>query len=396
MKVVTGNPVKGENFFDREQEQRRIWRKLESDHILLLAPRRIGKTSLLYRLCETAGQHESEAIYCSFAPCDSELACMSELMKAVGDHQGWGKKLLAALGTRLKRIKGIKVAGSGIDLDTVEEDRWQAIGESFTATLADFDGRWLITIDELPLFVLGLLGRDGGKERARVFLNWFRNQRQLHADNVRWILAGSIGLDTVAARHGFGDTINDLDLFPLGAFSEPTARRFVHELAGGEGMPLSDEVCCYLIERVGWPVPYYIQLLFSQLLEQWEADDREPDTRSVDNAFEALLAPAHRNRFDYWRQRLREELGEPEAGLAIHLLNAICQDRQGASRSTLAQRLNDKITGHRQLTESKDAAGLLRYLLDVLETDGYIVEVGARYRFRLEWLREYWRRRVAV
>ena len=53
---VIGSPVVGADFFDRHEEQARIWRRLEHDSILLLAPRRVGKTSLLHRLEETAEQ----------------------------------------------------------------------------------------------------------------------------------------------------------------------------------------------------------------------------------------------------------------------------------------------------------------------------------------------------
>ena len=56
MKISVGNPVEGDDFFDREQEQLRAWRKLEGSHLLMLAPRRIGKTSLILRLCSTAGR----------------------------------------------------------------------------------------------------------------------------------------------------------------------------------------------------------------------------------------------------------------------------------------------------------------------------------------------------
>lgn len=37
---------------------------------------------------------------------------------------------------------------------------------------------------------------------------------------------------------------------------------------------------------------------------------------------------------------------------------------------------------------------ILRYLLEVLESDGYLIRLDGRYRFRLIWLREYWLRRV--
>jgi hypothetical protein len=46
--------------------------------------------------------------------------------------------------------------------------------------LSKLDGRWLIQIDELPVFVLKLLNQDQPAERAlvREFLYWMRRLRQ--------------------------------------------------------------------------------------------------------------------------------------------------------------------------------------------------------------------------
>lgn len=52
--IKVGSPVRGEDFFDREREQRRLWQHLATDHVLLLAPRRVGKTSLMLKLADDA------------------------------------------------------------------------------------------------------------------------------------------------------------------------------------------------------------------------------------------------------------------------------------------------------------------------------------------------------
>lgn len=106
--------------------------------------------------------------------------------------------------------------------------------------------------------------------------------------------------------------------------------------------------------------------------------------------FDDLLGPAKKAYFDYWRQRLAEELGQPDAGHALVLLNAIAVDEKGASRSSLSQILAQHVRNSEQRKEK------LRYLLDVLESDGYIVDSGAgkRFLFRSPLLREFWVRRV--
>ena len=49
---MVGPPVRGENFFGRESLVDLIWQKLQAGHVLLAAPRRFGKTSIMYRLLD--------------------------------------------------------------------------------------------------------------------------------------------------------------------------------------------------------------------------------------------------------------------------------------------------------------------------------------------------------
>ena len=59
-----------------------------------------------------------------------------------------------------------------------------------------------------------------------------------------------------------------------------------------------------------------------------------------------------------------------------------------STRETLAQVLAPVLVDPRE----RDAK--LRYLLDVLQSDGYLVEQGRRWRFRFSLLRDFWRERV--
>jgi predicted AAA+ superfamily ATPase len=48
MRIQTGNPVRGDDFFVRENLVEQTWEHLASgSHILIAAPRRVGKTSLM-------------------------------------------------------------------------------------------------------------------------------------------------------------------------------------------------------------------------------------------------------------------------------------------------------------------------------------------------------------
>jgi hypothetical protein len=181
------------------------------------------------------------------------------------------------------------------------------------------------------------------------------------------------------------DSINDLRIETLGAFDRPTADALLAALAAEYRISLSDEVRGHIVNRVGWPAPYYLQLVFHELRSVTGAISQA----DVDRAIEDLLGPQHRNYFDYWRQRLFEELGLLDAGYAIAVLNAACHAPDGVPRPILSQVLAPAI-GEPGMREEK-----LRYLLDVLQNDGYLVEENRRWSFRSPLLREYWLRRVA-
>jgi len=391
MKQALGQPVEGEDFFDRISERRLAWRKLDTSSLLMLAPRRVGKTSLMLALISEAEDNGFHATrLTSFAACRDELDCVKHLLKALSEHSG-AKQLFETLAKRFERVKGVKIAGMQIEIEANGRELWREAGEGITAALAQQEHPWLVCIDEVPVFLITLLKSENGRERAAAFLNWFRDLRQTHHRQVRWILAGSIGMDTIAARMHLGDTINDLHPFPLGAFDPSTARQFLGELADAYALPLDDAVRQTIVERIGWPLPYYLQLMFGQLLDIHDCGEGNsavvPD--DIERAFQALLEPAYKVHFDYWRQRLHEELDAGDAGHAIALLNIACRDPDGVSRDTLTQGLSPRV-------EDTDRRGeLLRYLLDVLESDGYLHELDGRYRFRLAWLREYWLRRIA-
>jgi hypothetical protein len=222
--------------------------------------------------------------------------------------------------------------------------------------------------------------------RVREFLYWMRRLR-LEYPSVRWMLAGSIGLDTVTARLNLADSINDLRIVTLGAYKPDTAHALLCALAETYAIEFSEPARQRLIDRIGWPIPYYLQLAFHELRGR---DRNAPVTiDEVDQALETLLDPAHRAYFDFWRQRLHDELGHPDSEYALDVLAAVARDADGCTRETLAQILSGGISDPRE-RDSK-----LHYLLDVLRSDGYLVEHGGRWNFRFQLLRDYWRMRVA-
>lgn len=383
---VLGRPVVGNDFFDRERDLARIWRRLGNDSILLLAPRRVGKTSLLHRVEQTAEQHGVRAVYVSAADRNREIDFIIKLYEAIGRLESGGKAVGAALrrlGRRLPRLRKIEIAKVfTAEFADASANEWQELGDALLRVLRETEQRWVFLIDELPLFVLTLLGH--GRERTRAFLNWLRESRIDPAAglSVKWLLAGSIGLDTVAARERLGDTINDLAIESLGPFSREDADLFLQELAKSHGLVLEEAVRLHILDRIGWLIPYHLQLVFSVLVD---LGVQHPTIADTERAYRGMLEPARKAHFDWWVQRLHEELGKLDADHALELLAAVARVEEGASRSVLTETLRA-----RGVSEERHH----RFLLDALENDGYLVVDEGRHVFRSPLLRDYWRARV--
>jgi len=151
MRPVIGSPVEGEDFFDRDTERRRMWRRLDTDSLLLLAPRRIGKTSLMRKLCAEAGAQHFRAFSLSFAACADELACVRELSKALSAAEPTlVKSMQGTLRDLLPSIKSLKLGPLGIELAASENADWGALGEALARSIGALDGRWLIAGTRSP------------------------------------------------------------------------------------------------------------------------------------------------------------------------------------------------------------------------------------------------------
>jgi hypothetical protein len=366
---AVGKPVQGDDFFDRKREVEEIWSRLQTDDILLLAPRRVGKTSLMFRLREDAAAHQRHALYVSVADATTELAFARKLLAEIG-KQDSNKDVLKVLTKSpvakfLGKVKKFGVASVfEFELKDDAEAHWATIGEAIVVALAATGSKWLILVDELPIFVLALLRADASGNRARDFLNWFRTRRM-----------------------GLGDTINDLYLYSdFGAFTRDTAFALLGELAKSYSMTLADDVKGHICGRMGWLIPFHLQMCFADLSARCPRGT--PTLADVDAVYDNLLSPAKKTYFDFWRQRLQEELGQPDDGRAIRILNAIAKDDEGATRQTLSGVLSA------DLADAVAREQQLLYLTDTLVSDGYVVMLGERYQFRSALLRDYWRRNV--
>lgn len=410
MRNITGTPVDGDNFFGRQAELAELLRLLDDHDILLLGPRRVGKTSIGRRLmAEVQAQKNWLAVEVNVASCNHERELVAKLARALTDAQAHlGLRLLSGVADAWKatlgRIQQIKVGVPGVADMAVQLQagpapaEWTVVASELLGLLSQVNTRWLIYIDELPIFLYGLMKNDKthGTARVRRFLDWFRNDVcQLPAHNqVRWLVSGSVGLDTLAQHHGMADSINSLHHTSLREFSPTEALALLQALQADTPLGLDDDALTEAVREVQWLQPYYLQQVFHHLRH---TSPQASGSHRVRAAVQRLAEPGQDNDFHHWEARLDEQLGAADGGHARALLTLAARQRAGASATLLFDLLHSRLPAD---TPKEQAHTQFVRLRDVLIRDAYWGRVDmdspaapAHYQFRLEPLRRWWLRR---
>src|ERR1035438_6303606 len=89
-----GRLADGTAFFDRQEIMSRAWDLLKTSNLLLLAPRRVGKSSLLNRMSEDGKARGYNTLYLSIPDAEDELDFIKRLVRGFRDAEwgsgGWG------------------------------------------------------------------------------------------------------------------------------------------------------------------------------------------------------------------------------------------------------------------------------------------------------------------
>ena len=376
--------------YDRDREAERLWYHFKKGrNVLMLAPRRMGKTVLLERLKEESERNGFRAIVLDVEGYRHEKDFFQQMCASIQEEIGVGQALLGSLTERLRRVVHGADNLQGDWRNLLLNMDWRLFADHLVAQLEEStDGMtWVFLVDEITIFTKALL--DGqGVTSASDFLYKLRQLCREHR-KVRWLFTGSIGLDTIARRHGFEGSLVDLEIFSLEPFSQETAKGFLQKISERNGMVMTEEAVSTVCERLGWLSPYYLEKIGEAACEK-AGRSKEVDREAANLAADSLLGLAQRTYWSTWREHLDKNYPEPERTRLFTILAETSRGPEGASINTLLLTLNR--AGGEPLVESD-----LRGYLDTLEADGYLSAdpERSRFRFRMNLLREWWLRYVA-
>ncbi|MCB9688698.1 MAG: hypothetical protein H6735_26905 [Alphaproteobacteria bacterium] len=249
---------------------------------------------------------------------------------------------------------------------------WRELAEQLLAAAANVDGDLLIVLDEFPTMVDSFFARDPAL--AVQFLRWFQAQRQ-RLGAVRFLLGGSVNIEPLLEQLGHSVLLNDLQRHAVQPFATELAVRFVKEVLEHEQVAFERDVPEVVVRTVGSGVPFFLQVLVSELLEE----PRITADRVKAAYRERVLGPANRARFAHYATRLK----------------AYGQDEEPARRV-----LAEVVSGPLTLAKLEDTTGEQRATLERvlvrLEGDYYLERDHERWGFQNALMRDWWLRNASL
>jgi len=123
-----GGRVSGEAFWDRESEISELLEDIRSrQHVIILSQRRLGKTSLVWKVIEEAGKEGFVPVYVDLYPVSTLGEFIEEYARAIAKALGRYEKavkLMRELFSRIHLTMGVDPAGSpewGVGFDRSRE-----------------------------------------------------------------------------------------------------------------------------------------------------------------------------------------------------------------------------------------------------------------------------------
>jgi hypothetical protein len=393
-----GAPVRGNDFYGREALVELIWHKLKNGNILLAAPRRFGKTSVMYRLIDEP-PFEFKVVHADLehmiepaeliSQLTVQLAKDSRLIKVANGLSYFPRTLWTRFKETFSEVDLLKVK---IKLREQLRPKWQESGEELFKRIADSENTIVFVLDEFPMMIDRMARSPKHREEAKTLLRWLRALRQSpNTRNVRFLIAGSIGIGHVLNELGEISAINDFEQVRLEPFSPKVAIGLLTELERSQKIKLSDPCKRKMLQLIGTYVPYFIQIIFSEAAKAHAQDGEAITPKKIEQLYrDKVLGVDCKTYFDHYYGRLRDYYKPQEEKAIKRILRELAVVSR-LTRDACFQFYRENLDGRSDIEE-------FNRLMTDLENDFYIrFEADSRqYEFASKLLRDWWLRHYGL
>lgn len=387
MKNIIGLPARGTSFYQRDREIEKVTRALANgNNIQITAPRRVGKTSLLWYLLDnkigsrhyiyidTESIAETSGFYKKMLETILSDNKMSMSGKLKAGFKDTGNKIF-------QKIKSIKILNTGVEFNHDESVRDYC--EEFRNFLLGYasveDTELVLLIDEFPQTIENINKKD-----SEAAINFLQGKREIRMDpvisqKVRFIYTGSIGLNQTVSSINATATINDLNSIEVEPLAEDEAIDLFRKLLNGRSVHESAEEA--LKKVLQWYIPFHIQLIVQEII-RINHSNATIKGEIVEKAIDELLSLRNKNHFDHYYSRLRTHFKGNAFKYADLLLKQLAEKHALDKKDTLELAL--------QCQQEEN----YKLIIENLMYDGYIHSDSTQgiYLFNSPILARWWER----
>lgn len=378
-KIIIGSPATGSYYFNRPQIVEEIWQELEKgNYILIAAPRRVGKTSIMkymiekpnsgYRLVFENIQSASSEIEFYKILYKLILSCLGNLDKA----KKWFSTYIKTKSITEADIKG------GFKIEHTKLNYLDELND-IIPHLEKYKETIVLMIDELPEVLHQLYKKNRIDEAISILKNLRTWRQDSKFRYVKFVLSGSVGIHyVVQSIEGRNADMNDLKTVRYEAMDMDETRDYIQWATQGATVQYPEELVLYINKKVNYNVPYFLNLMLDEIDRRAKKAKNSKITQAdVDQAFDLIVKNSEH--FRDWKLRLSNYLPQADYKFCNEVLIHMAH-----LESITIQSIYDKAQKHERLDNYME-------LIEGLEKDGYITENNKSYYFVSPFLKAFWK-----
>lgn len=380
-KIIIGNTATGDYYFPRPQIEADIWGEIEKgNHVLIAAPRRVGKSSVMTSMVEKMPQN-TQCIFKNIEGIKSETAFYKTFFESIIECLGKFQKNSNTIKAFFKGINIEEITLEGIKFKDKKTPNYLDEINNILPKLAENKVRIVLFLDELPE-VLNYLHVENRKSEASSILSNLRAWRQNPAirNHLNLVLAGSVGIHHIVKKiEGRTVAINDLGIVNFEALTLEEAHDYIDWATSAATVKYDTSLKTYLLARINYFIPYFINLMLIEVSEAAQkARNATISPRNIENAFNEIVKKS--DHFKEWKNRIFDYFPIDEADFIHETLVFI------AHKNAINKRqLYDLALKHKKKNNYME-------LIQGLERDGYITEQGDNHVFISPFLKAFWKK----
>ncbi|PXY42310.1 hypothetical protein DMB65_03520 [Flavobacterium cheongpyeongense] len=378
-KIIIGKDATGEYYYRREYIENEIWSEIKKgNNVLIAAPRRVGKTSVMKYLIENT-ESGYKLIFRNVQGIDTEKEFYKTIYELIIKclNKFKSNKQLITDYFKQKKITEISWSG-GITIEDNEIDYLYEINNLIPKL--DVNGETIVLlIDELPE-VLHNLHKKGNNDIAKSIIKNLRQWRQENGyEKLQFVLAGSVGIHYVVNLiDGRTSDINDLNKIYYQPLNENEVDHYIDWATNKASVLFDNALKGYLRTKIQYFVPYFINLMLDEIDKTARKNKNTVISEiDIDNAFNSIIR--NNDYFSDWKKRLSDYLPKEDFKFVNDILKHIAHRDQ----ITIQEIYNKAQTFDKE-------EDYMSFIKDLTQ-DGYIVENNSKYIFISPFLKEFWK-----